>query len=78
MTSRKIEMADRFHCLTMAEVAMRIALWAGDTLPTPAEIQKRFSMSRATAYRYHDSLRSAKGLPPLSTVTEYKCARRAA
>ena len=51
--------------MSAAELGMRIAVWAGSKLPMPEEIAAHFPMSRATAYRYHDYLRAAKGLPPL-------------
>lgn len=42
-------------------IAMRIALSFVHRTPTPQELQSKYGMSRATAYRWIAAMRAAKG-----------------
>ena len=45
------------------ELIIRLADWARgcEVLPTPADIQRKFRVHRATSYRWHRALRAARG-----------------
>lgn len=45
------------------ELIIRLADWArsNDMLPAPADIRRKFRVSRATSYRWHQALREARG-----------------
>lgn len=46
------------------ELALRFTAWASDftTVPTAAQIQTQFNVSRATSYRWRAAWLAAKGL----------------
>lgn len=69
--SQKTTASEKNHCAGPIELGMKIAIWAGDETPHPDLIRRAFPMCRATSYRYHDLLRSAKGLPPLCAVSKH-------
>lgn len=45
----------------MLEMAIRVADEFRDRTPTHQELQSRYGMSRATAYRWLNAMRSARG-----------------
>ena len=53
------------HCATYTELVFRFAMWARTlrVVPEPERIAERFSVSRATAYRWRNAWCDANGLP---------------
>lgn len=65
MSSQYAAALEANHCTTHTELVFRFAMWARTLrdLPKPECIAERFSVSRATAYRWRNAWCDANGLP---------------